>query len=243
MPAPLSQPNHTVLHGSNLSQLYQFANQIIDQARQKNATIHHFQANQDDLSQLRDELGTQSIFGQLGQQRCWQITHFESLRSPKKKKELVQLLDNTANQVLLTIPKELTKTQLKLFEPGQWQIKQFKLPAVFFALTDAIKVKSHQQTHQLLQQSLQQKNDWELHALLTRQFRLLLASKNDAPVKAPPFAISKLKNQANQFTTNQLIKILHELFRIEYEHKSGRAHLLWSGEIDRLLAKIYHEQY
>lgn len=224
-----------VLHGTNLSALHQEANHLLDQALQKGQKLHHFQANKDTIADLRDQLGTQSMFGQA---RIWKVEGWEKLRSTKQKKEIAALLTDTNDHVLVTINKDLTPAQKKLFAKP-WQVKQFKLPKVFFQFTEAIGVSPLSSVHQLLLDSLQQKNEWELHALLTRQFRLLLATATGAPVKAPPFAKPKLKQQASRLSTPKIIQSLHQLFKIELALKSGQAHLSWDQEIDRLLLNIY----
>ena len=86
-----------------------------------------------------------------------------------------------------------------------------------------------------------QKNEWELHSLLARQFRLLLAAKTGAPVLAPPFAKKQLASQAKHFSEAQLIQALHTLYLIELALTTGQSHLTWSQEIDRLLLRLYDE--
>lgn len=233
-----------VLYGANQSALYAQERQITQKFLQQspNQIIIHFDARKETQQQLRDQLGAQSMFQT---QRCFQITNFEKLKSPKQKKELLELIEQgSADQdlVIITIPSELTPATKKLFNQEMWKTQEFKLPKVFFQFTESIKTKPLKQVSQLLQQSLEQKNEWELHSLLARQFRLLLATKVKAPVQAPPFALSQLATQANKFSEKQLIQALNTLFTIEWNMKSGQARLTWGQEIDRLLVSLYHEE-
>lgn len=213
------------------------ANQLLDQAREQNKTLLNFRAGHDSLSTLRDQLGTQTMFGQ---PRWWKVTDLIKMRSRRDRQTIVELFSNSPEDVMVVVNGELTTAQKKLFTKN-WQLQEFKLPKVFFQFTEAIGVQPLHQVHQLLQQSLQQKNEWELHALLARQFRLLLATKTGAPVKAPPFTKPKLKKQASKLELQQIINALHTLFATETAIKTGQNHLSWEQQIDRLLVKIYDE--
>jgi len=233
-----------VLYGANQSALYSHERQLLAKLFQTNPDqiLINFDARKDTLLQLRDQLGAQNMFQT---KRCFKITNFEKLKSPKQKKEFIQLLEEGSTDqdlVILSIPSDPTPATKKLFNQKMWKTQEFKLPKVFFQFTESIKTKSLKQVAQLLQQSLEQKNEWELHSLLARQFRLLLATKVKTPVLAPPFALGQLAIQANKFTEQQLTHALHTLFAIEWNMKSGQARLTWGQEIDRLLVSLYHEE-
>lgn len=227
-----------VLHGANVPALHEHEQALLAQIPSATARIW-FNAQKQTLEELAETLGAQSMFQS---HRLWHITQWEKNRSPKQRLAIVSLLADAPDDVLVTIPSDLTAAQKKVFDPKVWQLKEFKLPKVLFQFTEAIKTKSLKQTLSLLQQALDQKNEWELHSLLARQFRLLLAAKTGAPVLAPPFAQKSLRTQAQLFTESQLIQVLHTLFAIEFAMKSGQAHLSWSQEIDRLLVRLYDEE-
>ncbi len=233
-----------VLYGANQSALYAYEHQVLAQLQRDNPglTITNFDLRKESLPQLRDRLGSQDLFRA---KRCFKITHFDKLRSPKQKKEFLQLLEEGSapdDGIIISLPSELTPATKKLFNQKMWKTQEFKLPKVFFQFTESIKTKPLKTAHQLLQQSLEQKNEWELHSLLARQFRLLLATKVKAPVLAPPFALNQLSSQAAKFSEVQLIHALQTLFTIEWNIKSGQARLTWGQEIDRLLVSLYHEE-
>ena len=228
-----------VLYGANETALYEHERQLLDRyATDSQTQKRTFDAKKQSVAELHDVFGAQSMFQS---KNLWRVTNLAKNRSTKQRQEIVQLLGEGSDDVLIVMPAELTAAQKKLFDPQIWQLKEFKLPKVFFQFTEAIKTKPLAQAHRLLQQSLEQKNEWELHSLLARQFRLLLATKTGAPVLAPPFAKKQLASQANRFTEAQLIQALHTLFTIERAVKTGQAHLTWSQEIDRLLVKLYDE--
>jgi DNA polymerase III delta subunit len=226
-----------VLYGTSLTALYEHEKKLLSSLPGEKLT---FNASKQTIHELHDTLGAQSMFPA---ERTWRIINLEKLRSPKQRQSIVELLSAStiSDSILVTIPAELTPAQKKLFHPSAWKLQEFKLPKVFFQFTESIKTQPLAKCHQLLTQSLQQKNEWELHSLLARQLRLLLATKVHAPVQAPPFALSQLKKQAQSFTSQELINALHTLFHIELSQKSGQAHLTWSQEIDRLLTRLYDE--
>jgi len=225
-----------VLSGTNLADLHRFESELVQKLTDE-VEIIEFNLMKQSKEAVEENLGTQVMFAQ---PRYFRINKWESLRSPKQKQEFIALFAPTTDDVVFIIPQEMTAAQKKWFGSG-WQLKEFKLPKVFFQFTESIKTKPLADCLRLLEATLEQKNEWELHALLSRQLRLLLATKTGATVPAPPFALRQLEQQARSFTEQQLVFSLHELFRIEWEQKSGKAHQTWSQEIDRLLVRLYDE--
>lgn len=225
-----------VLAGTNLADLHRFESELV-QKLANDVEIIEFNLMKQTKEAVEENFGTQVMFAQ---PRYFRITKWESLKSPKQKQEYIAMFAPSADDVVFVIPQELTPAQKKWFGTG-WQVKEFKLPKVFFQFTESILTKAMHDSIKLLHTSLEQKNEWELHALLGRQLRLLLATKTGATVPAPPFALRRLEQQARSFSEQQLVFALHELFRIEWEQKSGKAHQTWSQEIDRLLVTLYDE--
>lgn len=222
-----------VLAGDNLATLTEY------QIQHEQKIGHPFNSiNVNKLSppEIREKLGSLPMFGD---QQSWKITGLEKIRSPKMKGELIELLSESTDEIIVVVQSELTPSIKKKFTTHSWQIKEFKMPKVFFQFTESIKVRPLRDCHKLLLKSLEQKNEWELHSLIARQFRLLLAVVTGAPVQAPPFAIPKLRAQAKKFTPEEIIFALHTLFEIERDIKSGQAVTTWSQQIDRLLVRLY----
>lgn len=225
-----------VLAGTNLPDLHAFEHELVQKLTDE-VEIIELNLQKQTLEAVQETIGSVGFFAQ---PRYYRVTKWESLRSPKQKQEFVALLAAQNDQVTFVIPQELTAAQKKWFGTA-FQIKEFKLPKVFFQFTESIKTKSLAECLGFLHQALEQKNEWELHSLLARQIRLVLATKTSATVQAPPFALRQLQQQAGKFSEQQLVFFLHELFRIEWEQKSGKAHQTWSQEIDRLLVWLYDE--
>lgn len=225
-----------VLSGTNLPDLHTFESQQV-QALASEVEIIDLNLQKQKQQEIEERIGALGFFSQ---PRYYRIHKWESLRSPKQKQEFIAMFSPLQDDVVFIIPQELTAAQKKWFGSG-WHVKEFKLPKVFFQFTESIKQKPLPDAFRLLRNALKQKNEWELHALLARQLRLLLATKTGAPVQAPPFALRQLEHQARQFSEQELVSALHELFRIEWEQKSGKAHQTWSQEIDRLLVRLYDE--
>jgi hypothetical protein len=225
-----------VLSGTNLPELHAFESNLV-QKLPPEVEIIDLNLQKQSREAVEEILGAVGFFAH---PRYYRVTKWESLRSPKQKQEFVALFTAQDDQVTFVIPQELTAAQKKWFGK-EFQVKEFKLPKVFFQFTESIKTKPLATCLEYLHKALEQKNEWELHSLLARQIRLVLASKTGATVQAPPFALRQLQQQAAQFSEHQLVFFLHELFRIEWEQKSSKAHQTWSQEIDRLLVRLYDE--
>lgn len=225
-----------VLSGTNLPDLHKFESELVQKLDDQTEIIS-VNLQKQSKEAVEEIVGAVSFFAQ---PRYYRVTKWESLRSPKQKQEFVALFAATNDRVTFLVPQELTAAQKKWFGKD-WQLKEFKLPKVFFQFTESILTKPLPQSLQLLHSALEQKNEWELHSLLGRQLRLLLATKTNARGGIPPFALRQLEQQSQKFTEEQLVFALHELFRIEWEQKSGKAHQTWSQEIDRLLVRLYDE--
>ena len=158
-----------VLAGDNLATLTEY------QIQHEQKIGHPFNSiNVNKLSppEIREKLGSLPMFGD---QQSWKITGLEKIRSPKMKGELIELLSESTDEIIVVVQSELTPSIKKKFTTHSWQIKEFKMPKVFFQFTESIKVRPLRDCHKLLLKSLEQKNEWELHSLIARQFRLLLA--------------------------------------------------------------------
>lgn len=187
--------------------------------------------------EVKEAMGTNQLFAPA---QAWRVTGLEKQRSPKWQTAVIAMLESSPDDVIVSVPQEPTPAFLKKFTASMWKVETFKLPKVVFSFLESIKAKPYAQTHKLFRQALESGEEWGLHALMARQFRLLLAAKVGAPIAGPPFMIGKFQSQAKAFTQEELLDAQHTLFEIEKNIKGGRTNLSWSSSVDRLLAKIYH---
>lgn len=161
---------------------------------------------------------------------------FENLLSSPASKRLSGVCDLIATYdqtVLIWEAKKLTKTQLKKL--SQAKEVQRNIHPIIFELMDSIGVSSGKRVHQLYRQALQINNSHRLHAMTTRQVRLLLQAKFDQPIAGPPFLKPKLRKQAKHWTVKDLLNWHRQLFRLEKGMKTGGLLLPFDEELDLLL--------
>lgn len=182
-----------------------------------------------------EKMGTTSLFGS---QRFIRIYNLEKIRSGKTITAFLESLETGSDDVLVVIRGAMTPAKKKLFGKN-WKLQEFKFPAVLFQFLESIKVIPIHDCFQMYRQILETESEWSLHALAARQFRLLLAAKTGAPILAPPFAQGKLKSQAKKFSIEELVQILHTLYDIERQIKTGRTPLSWSQQFDIVLTRLY----
>lgn len=172
--------------------------------------------------------------------QAWHVTGWEKLRSPKLQTTLLELLDQSPDDVLMTIPQDMSAAQKKKI-PATWKSESFKVPAAVFGFLESIKAKPYHTVHDLFCRSLQSGNEWGLHVLLSRQMRYLLQAKAGATIAGPPFIVAKVRSQAQHFTEEELLDALRFLFELERDLKQGRSKIPWGTSIDILLGRLYHE--
>lgn len=188
--------------------------------------------------EVREALGTRELFAST---QTWRVTNLEKIRSPKWQVAAIELFTELSDVVIVSVPQEPTPAFLKKFS-SPWKIEKFPLPKAVFQFLEALKTRPYQETHQLFRQAVEGGGEWGLHALLSRQVRLLMAAKSGAPMLGAPFIINKARSQAKAFTQSELLFLQHELYSAERAIKSGRTNLAWSSFIDRALGKLYDGQ-
>ena len=112
-----------------------------------------------------------------------------------------------------------------------------KIEADIFKTIDAIALKNKKQALALLHKHLE-KGDSHLYllAMINFQFRNLLILKSGCRLKMHPYVVRKTTHQARAFSLEELKKIYHKLFEIDYQIKTGR--LDPQTALDLLVAEI-----
>lgn len=226
-----------LLHGEDTSKLYARELALLNAWRQEGKGIRLLDCAKQKEPELLEILGSQSMFAP---SQVWHMKHWEKLRSPKLQTLLLEMLNQTPDDVLMTVPHEMSAAQKKKI-PAGWKLENFPMPVAIFKFLESIKAKPYNTVHDLFRQTLATGNEWGLHTLLSRQFRYLLQAKVGAPIAGPPFIVAKVKGQAQYFSEQELLDALKFLFELERAIKQGRTKHPWSTSIDILLGRLYDE--
>lgn len=226
----------TIIHGDDITSS---RNYFLDTKKQKAGAVSLTaeQTNMTDLAQAFEGGGlfeeTKSIF-------------IEELFTKKKKgKELDAILAYINQQaktqdIYLWEKKTLTPTSLKsLISPIT---KLFKLPQVLFRFLDSIKPNNSQEVLRLFHNTLKTADTEMAFFMLVRQFRLLLAVRENASIeevqRLAPWQKSKLLTQAKSFSKNELVNTYIALHEIDRDAKTGRHDAPLTTNIDFLLLAL-----
>lgn len=212
---------------------------LISQAAEQGISKQDVDLRKTSPEALAQKLGEQSLFGA---QTLWTIQGWQSLRSPKQADAILEQLASHPDQVILVIPDRLTPAKKKkLTGPGSaWKSETFDPPASVFTFLENIKLKPLAAIWPLYLQALEGSGEWGLHALTARQAWMLLQYKAGEPsVSANPWMAKKLSAQAGVISTDQLLKFIDDLYRIEFGIKSGKNKLPWREQFDVALTKLY----
>jgi len=160
----------------------------------------------------------------------------QNFNSPTTSKTQVK---NQSTEIVLWETKTLSPTQLKAFVGTEVQF--FKLPSAIFTWLDSltpgsISTKAHQL--KLLAAAVEAESSEFCHLMLQRQVRLLIQAKEGFLPAMAPFAATKLKAQAQRFTTDQLLNLHAQLFKIDKRQKTGTSPANLCQELEVLITKI-----
>lgn len=222
--------NLTIFHGDHSQEIYQASQQWL--AKHSNTEIIRLEAKQISLADLESALAQNDLFGK---SKAVVVYGLLTLPQSNKKKALIDLLQKTTVNCLLIESKTATKTQLKPFSTAT--SKEFKIPNLIFKLTDSIKP-SNQAASTLLAKVLTTQSPHFVLSMFVRQIRLMIQAKTGETIAGPPFVISKIKNQSNSFSLDQLLTAHQRLVQIEVGVKTGQLALDLEQELDLWLRKL-----
>lgn len=223
----------TIFHGEQIIKSRLALVAAMAEARQQDVRIERVAAKELTGAALEQLLGNQSLYGE---DRLVIIDELHSLPKSKKKDGLIDLVANSQVAVILWEKRTLTKTMLKKFSGAKEYF--FKASHQLFPWLDSLGAKD--QTNQLktLQILKQEEGSGFVFAMLARQIRLLIATKDDGRVKGAPFVVSKLRQQARRFELNQLLMAHHRLLEIDYQQKTSSRPFNLDQELDLWLLSL-----
>lgn len=223
-----------ILHGENVIKSREKLVSLIKEARSAGKDVERLTAKKLNPADLETSLQKTSLFGT---EQLVIIEELHSLPRSKKKNQLIEIAANANVEVILWEKRDLTKTMLKQFPKAT--VEYFRLTNSLFAWLDAFSPQTDLKKHlKLLQQAQESNGEQMCFVMLARQVRLLIEIKDGGRPAGPPFVISKLKKQAQDFSLEQLLGIHQQLFALDMASKTSSSFLSLGQELDLLITRI-----
>lgn len=223
-----------ILHGENTVKSREKLVTLLREAKTAGKDVVQLAAAKLTPADLESVLQKTSLFGT---EQLVVIEELHSLPRSSRKNLLIDTVSQANVDVIIWEKRELTKTMLKQFPKAR--VEFFRLTNSLFAWLDAFSPKVAKSQHlQLLQKALQANGEQMCFVMLARQIRLLIQIKNGATPAGPPFMISKLSRQAQDFTLEKLFKIHEQLFLLDQAAKTSQGFLSLGQELDLLAASL-----
>lgn len=221
-----------ILHGENQLASRKALQQIIDESRAEGTEIVRLDARSLSVAQLENALQSQSLFAT---PKLVVVEELHSLPRSKRKDGLIELIKQAdVVSVVLWEKRSLTKTMLKKFEGGK--ATEFKLSKALFKWLDVWGQPAR--TVLPLQRTVFEQDGPQLAlAMLARQVRLLLETKAGLAPAAPPFALTRLKTQAQHFQLSELLALHKNLLELDVAEKTSANQLTLEQALDLLASK------
>lgn len=211
----------TIIHGENTIKSRQALLDRIEKYKSQGFEIVTLSAKNLSSAQLEQALGGESLFGS---SKVVVIEELHSQQESAKRKQLIAQLAATTGEAILWEKRLLTATMLKKFPSAT--VDTYKASSILFSWLDTLGKKGNPGAQiKQLQEICKQESAQFCLSMITRQIRLLVASKDDGQLKAAPFVVEKLRKQAQQFTLDQLVALHGKLCQIEYAQKRSLSRL------------------
>lgn len=199
-----------VLHGDYTTKLYERLTKFIEVAKKRGWEIIN-----DEISQ------TPSLFN------IERLTIIRKYNLLFPRRDIPNILRAPGT---LVIYHEGNIPQLFLKElPKETKIEEFKLPKLIWHFLDNISVK-------LLHEVIKTEPVEFAFTLLSKRFRdLYWIQASPKTLNLQPWQLSRLKRQAQKYTTREVVQIINKLAEIDVKVKTSKADLI--SELDLLLIK------
>lgn len=226
-----------IIHGDHQPHSREYLAKLLAEAKSDAINITRLDAETLTADLLEVALGKESLFGE----REWVVIEgLHSLPVSNRRKSLIEVVSkqNSNPNLLLWEKKALTAAQLKKF--AGCQIQEFKIKKLMFEWLDSLTPKTHKtRLIQLFHDVSKQEDVNFAFLMLARQMRLLIQTKeNIYPLSGSPYTMTKLRQQAQHFTLQQLLTLHHQLLEIDLRQKTGRSHFDLNEELDLWLLSL-----
>lgn len=119
--------------------------------------------------------------------------------------------------------------------PETIKIEEFKLPKLLFEFLESVRPKNQKRAIELFHRVTETEPAEMVFSLLSRQLRdIYWVKAEEGSLPYPSWRVGKLKTQAINYSTNQLIKLIGNLAEIDIEAKTSNAEIIPS--LDLLIA-------
>lgn len=212
----------TILHGENVTTSRDALNAIRNKF--KGAEILTLDGKKINPSQVKQALETNSL---LSPSRVVVIENLLTCKKSAVQEEIIDYLlsEPLKTELVLWEEKEVSKLTLTKFHSAN--IEVFKLESALFKFLESLRP-GNQKEALILFRSLQKEAPEIIFSMLVRQFRMLLAVRNDVLGgmeeldRLAPWQKERLVKQAKYFTPEELIKIYHKLLEIDIQQKTSQ---------------------
>lgn len=224
-----------ILHGENTVKSRQALVKAIEQHKQQGGVVKRLEAKKLEPPELESQLAATNLFQD---ERLVVIEGLHSLRRSKRKKSLIKLAQEAEISLILWEKRDLTKTMLKKFP--QAKVQQFKITNQLFKWLDSLNPNPKTKANQikLMAQAIDSNDEFMCLAMLARQVRLLIQAKEGGKISAPPFVISKLKRQTQQFKLGQLLKLHQQLLELDLKLKTSQTQMELGQHLEWLIYQL-----
>lgn len=211
----------TIIHGDDVTNSRNIF--YSEKSKIKNPVI--FDKNNFDLTLFLQVLSGKSLFAEEKNIFLDNLLSSKNI-SPQQLKEVIGKINKSQSPTNIFIWEgtELGKTFLNQFPKAL--VKSFKLPQSVFSFVDSIKPNNSQNVI-LFHNALKNSDDGFLFSMLVRQFRLLLALREESssPIddlnRLSPWQRDKLFAQSKLFLIEELKRIYKALYKIDLNVKTG----------------------
>ncbi|HSV94638.1 MAG TPA: hypothetical protein VLH94_01495 [Spirochaetia bacterium] len=224
-----------ILHGEDANKSYSRLMVIIDDFKSRQTEIVIQDAQELDITYLRQEIGSSGLFGS---SKCFVIKNLLSSTKSKNNDNLINVLtQNTDHEIILWENKGLTATALKKFP--QAKVESFSISPVIFKFLDSLRPKNTKNILLSWNNLLKEGTEPEfIFAMTARQIKLMIQIKSGPNfVKLAPYPTRLIGQQASYFTLEHLLDLYQKLFEIDLKIKTG----VGGNTLDNLLTNFFQK--
>lgn len=225
----------TIIYGEDANKSYERLIAITDNLRSKQFEIIIKDAQEIEITNLRQEIGSSGLFES---SKCFVIKNLLTSTKSNNKDKLFKIIESEANkEIILWENKNVPLTTLKKFSKAS--IENFPISPVIFKFLDSIRPNNTNNILLSWKKIQTEKTEPEfVFAMLVRQIKLLIQAKTDSTyIKLAPYPSRLIKEQSNHFSLNHLMDIYSELLEIDTKIKTGSS----ANTIDNFLTNLFQK--
>jgi DNA polymerase III delta subunit len=225
-----------ILHGEDANKSYARLMVITDELKSKQVEIVTEDAEEIDITHLRQEIGSSGLFGST---KCYVIKNLLSGSKSKAKDKISEVLSQiTDHDIILWENKGLTTTTLKKFPKAT--VESFSISPVIFKFLDSLRPNNTGNIHLSWKKLLKEGTEPEfVFAMIVRQIKLLIQAKSGPSfVKLAPYPARLISQQTTYFSQDHLLVLYQKLYDIDVKIKTGSGGNTMENLLTNFLQKI-----